>query len=294
MATALDAIQDTITAALEAAGPSVVGIGNRRAHGSGLVVAEGRVLTNAHNLSRGGVGVVFGDGRTADAEILGADVDGDVAVLSVDTGEAPAVPWSADGAPAVGQSVVALANPGGRGPRATIGYISGIERSFRGPRGRRISGSYEHTAPLLPGSSGGPLLKVDGRLLGINTHRIGEGFYLAIPADATLERRIAALAAGEQPVRPRLGVGVAPAEVGRRLRAAVGLDEVDGLLVRSVEDGSPAASGGIKEGDLLVAVGGRPVPTVDDLHEAIESAGDGDLSVELLRAADRIELTVTL
>ncbi len=293
MVTALDAIQETISAALTEAGPSVVGIGHRRAHGSGIVIDAGKVLTNAHNLSRHGVEVVFADGRRATASVLGADVDGDVAVLGVDTGDAPALPWSPNGAPSVGQPVVALANPGGRGPRATLGYVSGVDRSFRGPRGRRIAGSYEHTAPLLPGSSGGPLLTAGGELLGVNTHRIGEGFYLAIPADEELRRRIDALAAGEEAARPRLGVGVAPAEVGRRLRRAVGLPEVDGLLVRSVEEGSPAAAAGIKEGDLLVKVGGRATTTVDDLHAVLESAS-GELEVELLRGAEEMTVRATL
>ncbi len=293
MVTALDAIQETIATALAEAGPSVVGIGHHRAHGSGIVIEDGKVLTNAHNLSRHGVGVVFADGRQATAEVLGVDVDGDVAVLGVDTGDAPPISWSSNGAPSVGQPVVALANPGGRGPRATLGYVSGVDRSFRGPRGRRIGGSYEHTAPLLPGSSGGPLLTAGGALLGVNTHRIGEGFYLAIPADDELRRRVGALAQGEEASRPRLGVGVAPAEVGRRLRRAVGLPAVDGLLVRSVEEGSPAEAGGIKEGDLLVKVGGRATATVDDLHAVLESAS-GDLEVELLRGAEEMTLRVTL
>ncbi len=293
MVTALDAIQETIATALAEAGPSVVGIGHHRAHGSGIVIEDGKVLTNAHNLSRHGVQVVFADGRQAPAEVLGVDVDGDVAVLGVDTGVAPAITWSPNGAPTVGQPVVALANPGGRGPRATLGYVSGVDRSFRGPRGRRIGGSYEHTAPLLPGSSGGPLLTADGSLLGVNTHRIGEGFYLAIPADEDLHRRVGALAVGEEASRPRLGVGVAPAEVGRRLRRAVGLPEVDGLLVRSVEEGSPAEAGGVKEGDLLVKVGGQRTQTVDDLHAVLESAS-GELEVELLRGAEELTLRVTL
>ncbi len=75
----------------------------------------------------------------------------------------------------------------------TFGFVSGIERTFRGPRGRRITGSLEHTAPLLPGSSGGPVLGAGGQRLGINTNRLGEGFYLAVPADEALQGHADAL-----------------------------------------------------------------------------------------------------
>ena len=97
----------------------------------------------------------------------------------------------------------ALSNPGGRGLRVTFGFVSGIDRTFRGPRGLRITGSLEHTAPLLPGSSGGPVLDAEGQLLGINTNRLGEGFYLAIPADEALRGRVDALARGESVRRRR-------------------------------------------------------------------------------------------
>ena len=113
-----------------------------------------------------------------------------------------------------------------------------------------MAGAVEHTAPLMPGSSGGPVVDLDGRLLGINTNRLGNGFYLAIAADAALRDRVTALGRGESPTRRRLGVGLAPSHVARRLRRAVGLPERDGLLVREVEEDSPAAKAGIAEGDL--------------------------------------------
>ena len=107
--------------------------------------------------------------------------------------------------------VFALANPGGRGLRVTFGFVSGIDRTFRGPRGLRITGSLEHTAPLLPGSSGGPVLDAAGQLLGINTNRLGEGFYLAIPADEALRGRVDALARGESAGRRGLASRSLPA-----------------------------------------------------------------------------------
>ena len=90
--------------------------------------------------------------------------------------------------PGVGTPVVALGNPNGHGPRVTFGFVSGTGRSFRGPRGRRVAGAVEHTAPLMPGSSGGPVVDLAGNLLGINTNRLGNGFYLAIAADAVVAR----------------------------------------------------------------------------------------------------------
>lgn len=288
----LEELGGAIAQIADKVGPSTVGIGNRWRGGSGVIVAEGRVLTNAHNLHGDEVHVYFGDGREADASVLGIDADNDLAVLGVDTGSAGALAWADDTAVSVGTPVVALGNPAGAGARVTFGFISGVGRAFRGPRGRRIGGSLEHTAPLMPGSSGGPLVNVDGALLGINTNRLGSGFYLAIPADGALKGRVDSLGRGETPSRRRLGVGLAPAHVARRLRRAVGLSERDGLLVREVEEDSPAAGAGIAEGDLIVAAGGREVSNADDLFDVLGSAGDGPLEVTLVRGDEERNVTV--
>ena len=277
--TVLDEIGAGIARLAGEAGPSVVGIGQRWGVGSGIVLGEGRVLTNAHNVRGSHVTVTFADGRTADGNVTGTDVDGDLAVVEVDTGQVPALPWATD-APAVGTPVFGLANPGGRGLRVTFGFVSGIDRSFRGPRGVRITGSLEHTAPLLPGSSGGPVLNAAGQLLGINTNRLGEGFYLAIPADEALRGRVDALASGESVQPPHLGVAIAPGHVARRLRRAVGLPDADGLLIRDVGEDSPAARAGLARGDLIVAVAGQAISGIDDLSGALRAAGPGG-TVEL-------------
>ena len=191
-------------------------------------------------------------------------------------------------------AVFALANPGGRGLRVTFGFVSGIERTFRGPRGRRITGTLEHTAPLLPGSSGGPVLNAAGQLLGINTNRLGEGFYLAIPADETLRVRADTLARGESPPSPRLGVAIAPGHVARRLRRSVGLPDTDGLLIREVSDGSPAANAGLAQGDLIVTAGGQPVRTPDDLYDALQAAQSGSIQLAIVRGTDERTIDVPL
>ncbi len=289
----LDELQTAVKTVTERIGPATVTIGRDR-RGTGVVIADGRVLTNAHNLRDRTTQVAFADQRIAQAEVLGADPEGDLAVLAVDTTGTPVAEWSA--APAAAGQVVFGAARGRQGLRVTFGVVSGVDREFRGPRGRRITGSVEHTAPLARGSSGGPLVDAEGRLLGINTNRIGDGFYLAIPTDAGLRDRVDRLAAGHSPARRRLGIAVAPSSVARRLRRSVGLPERDGLLVRGVDDGSPAAAGGVTTGDLIVSANGVDVHAADDLWGVLDAlGGDETDSVDLgiVRGAEELTIRVT-
>ena len=283
--TIFDEIQASIARLAETAGSSVVGIGQRWGAGSGIVLGEGQVLTNAHNIRGSQATVTFADGRTAEGNVAGHDFDGDLAVIEADTGQAAALPW-ATAAPTIGMPVFALANPGGRGLRVTFGTVSGIDRSFRGPRGLRITGSLEHTAPLLPGSSGGPVLDAQGQLLGINTNRLGEGFYLAIPADEALRAQADMLARGQSAAPPQLGIAIAPRRMARRLRRAVGLPDTEGLLIQQVAEDSPAARAGLSPGDLIVAAAGQPAGGVDDLSGALRGAQGGTLELGVVRGAD--------
>ena len=132
------------------------------AGGSGVVVGTGLVVTNAHNIRHDEVVVTFADGRRAEGRPAGVDVDGDLAVVSVDTGDAPALPVTGASV-RMGDAVLALANPGGRAVRVSVGIVSATDVAFRGPGGRRVGGAIEHTAPLARGSSGGPVVDVAGR-----------------------------------------------------------------------------------------------------------------------------------
>ena len=289
----LEELSTSVQAVVERVGPAVVGLGRGWGRGSGVVVAPGRVLTNAHNLRGDEVSVAFGDERIETGRVAGVDVDGDLAVIEVNTGDVePVVPTEGE-IPGPGAVVFALANPGGRGLRATLGLVSSSQRTFRGPRGRRLRGAIEHTAPLPRGSSGGPLVDAEGRLLGLNTVRMDGGLILAIAAGADLWERVEALAGGDAPRRPRLGVAIAPARVARRLRRAVGLPDRDGLLVHGVERGSPAADAGLEKGDLLVATGERRLAHVDDLHAALEGLA-GELRLTAVRGTDEREVVVAL
>jgi serine protease Do len=290
------AVLEEVTAAVRAAtdrvGPSVVGLGGGWSRGSGVVIAEGAVLTTAHNLRGEQVTVVFADGRRESGSVAGADSDGDVAVVSVDTAGVAPVEWGDPGALVTGSVVLALANPGGRGLRTTLGLVSALGGSLRGRRARRIRGTIEHTAPLPRGSSGGPLVDGDGKLLGLNAVRMEGGLIVALPADAALRERAESLRRGEVSARPRLGVAIAPAHVARRLRRAVGLPDREGLLVRWVEEGSAAERAGLEKGDLIVAVGGESVSRIDDLQARVDAAGGRELVVGLVRGTDERDVTV--
>jgi serine protease Do len=287
----LEELGSAIAAIAERVGPSIVGVG-RDGRGSGVVVADGQVLTNAHNLRGREVTITFADGRSTRGEVRGVDGDGDLAVVAVDTAGAKSVEWGSADEAGVGAPVFGAAATFGGGARVTVGFVSSIARSFRGPGGRRISGSIEHTAPLAPGSSGGALLDGEGRLIGVNTNRIGEGFYLALPADAALQSRVEALGKGESVERPRLGVAIAPNHVARRLRRSVGLPERDGILVRGVEDGSAAAAAGVEVGDLIVSAGGRAIVDADDLQDAL-AAIKPPYDLVVVRGAEEKTLKVT-
>ncbi len=290
---AIETISTAVATVAESTGTSIVGIG-RNGRGSGVVIADGLVLTNAHNLRGAEVTVRFADGRSTRGTVKGVDPDGDLAVVAVDTAGSTPIVWASaagDASVGVGTAVFAAAASAGGGQRVTFGLVSAVSRAFRGPGGRRINGSIEHTAAMAPGSSGSAIVDGSGAFLGLNTNRIGEGFYLALPADATLRGRVDALGRGESVERPRLGVAIAPSHVARRLRRSVGLPERPGVLIRGVEDGSPAETAGIEAGDLIVRAADHTITDGDDLHDAL-GVLEAPYEIELVRGAEERVVTV--
>ena len=293
----LEELEGTIQTAVERYGPAVIGLGQGWGRGSGFVIDANRILTNAHNLRGDEVTVTFHDGRRETGRVLASDADVDLAVIEAETAGIEPLQWSEEDLESlpIGRSVLALANPGGRGLRVTPGFVSSTARTFRGPRRNRIGFAIEHTAPLPRGSSGGPLIDRSGRLLGVNSIRTDGGLILAVPADRAIRERVEKLSRGESPQRVRLGVAIAPPRVARRLRRAVGLPERDGILIRDVERGSPADRAGLERGDLIVTAGGRELERMDTLYEALDGAqGEGQLELKIVRGTEERTVTVAL
>jgi serine protease Do len=281
-------------------GPAVVGIDRRSGRGSGVVVAAGEVLTLASNLREPGaeVGIVFAAARAegtvrAAGTVAGIDAALDLAVIHVPTGDVEALVWAPEPA-GLGAAVIALANPGGQGLRATLGFVAATDRSYRGPRGRVVAGALEHTATLPRGSGGGPLLDVEGRVLGLNAVRVHGGLILTLPGTAVAER-VARLGRVETGEPLQLGVAIVSPRVARRLRRAVGLPERDGLLVQEVAAGSPADRALIREGDLIVAAADAPVDGVDALYAALDEVpAGGTIDLRIVRGVEEHEVAVSL
>ncbi len=189
-ATLFTAIAETSASLSERLAPTVVAIG-KGGRGSGIIIDTNRVLTNAHHLKDNTTSVHFADGRSVQGRVIGLDPTLDIAVLEVDTANIAASIWAEVG-PGIG-AVVFAASRAGAQFSLSHGFVSAIDRTFHSPMNQPITGAFEHTAPLRQGSSGGPVLDLEGRIVGLNVIRESDSFALALPTSVATRRRIAEL-----------------------------------------------------------------------------------------------------
>ncbi len=261
----LSQVQNELRTAVGPVRNATVALG-RDGRGSGVVIADGVVLTNAHVLRDTTISVRFADGRITQATVSGLDSSGDLAVLAVDTSGVTPLQW-ADQAADTGSLVLSGHGNG----TVTMGMVSGVGRQFRGPRGRLVSDSIEHTAPLSRGASGGPVVNLEGQLVGVNTART-DASYRAVSVSPELHTRIQRMIAGETIERPVLGISVVADATAKKVRQAAGLTARDGVLVQAVAPDSAAARAELAQGDLIVAANTKPVRTIDELNAALDES----------------------
>jgi serine protease Do len=283
-----DACMLQVTTLKDSVGAAVVRLGRGARRGSGLVVADNRVIVMSHSLASEQLELGIA-GETRKGTVERSDRTTGISLIAVPTPGITPVAWG-EVTPQLGDVVFALGDPG-TGLRVTEGRVSAAPLSLRGRNGHMFDG-IEHTAPLPRGSGGGPLVNADGGVVGLNVLRIDPGFLFAI-GTAAVRPAVERLLAGT-PEPARLGVAIAPARVARRLRHAVGLPERDGLLVRDVESGSAAALAGAQEGDLIVGLGDAEIDSVDALFAALTANALQPTTLKLVRGVEELELPISL
>jgi putative serine protease PepD len=296
-AAATSGVPQTVNQIYRAASPGVVDItvtqgqSSAKAEGSGFEIdRNGHIVTNQHVVSGAtSIEVKFSDGSTAPAQLVGSDASSDIAVIKVNVAASRLHPLSFgdSGKLQVGDAVLAIGSPFGLTESATTGIVSALGRTIDAPNHYSISGAVQTDAAINHGNSGGPLLDATGKVVGVNAQiesnsggNDGVGF--AIPSN-TVQRVATALAAGQSVEHAYLGIqaGTSSSPAGAR--------------VSMVRAGAPAASGGLRAGDVVTVIAGKRIQTADQLTSAVNAEQPGKkLTFTIVRSGHSEQLTVTL
>ena len=302
----LDAYSQAVITVVETVGPAVVGISAKRiqpvgraeqvASGSGvLITPDGYVLTNDHVVQGANrLTATLQDGTSLDAALIGTDPATDLALIRAGGSSLPYVAMGDSSVLRVGQLVIAIGNPFGFQSTVSTGVVSALGRALRSRDGRLIENIIQHTAPLNPGNSGGPLVDSRGRVVGLNTAIIAmaQGIGFSIPSD-TAKWVVSQLLTLGRVKRGHLGITAQQRGLERRLVRFYQLAAEYGVEVMAVAPQSPASIGGIKEGDLIVAIDGHEVTSVDHIHRFLAEWPVGNpVRLNIIRGQDRMEVDV--
>jgi S1-C subfamily serine protease len=306
----LDAYSRAVVRVVEDVGPAVVHIARMEplhssgrpatgdwgstGTGSGVILApDGYLLTNAHvvhDASRLEVGLA--DGGVVPGRVVGEDLATDLAVVRAEASGLPAAALGNSDRLRVGQLVIAIGNPLGFEATVTAGVISALGRSLRGQTGRLIDNVIQTDAALNPGNSGGPLVDSHGRVVGINTAIIqfAQGICFAIPSNTASWVAGQLISAGRVR-RVYLGIAAHTIPLARAVARARRLVSDTAVYVREVTPDSPAGRAGVRPGDLLAAVNGQPLRSVDEVHRLLATISPGEtVALGICRGAETLDL----
>jgi serine protease DegQ len=297
MASVLNSFSQELTASAEQAGPSVVTVHARhRVPSSGIYWRKGIVVTANHTVRREeDVAVLTHEGKRVAAKLAGRDPGTDLAVLRLDQDDAFAIPQLADAASLkLANFVLALGRTRMGNLVASAGIIGGLGGEWRSWRGGRIDLNIRLDLALYPGFSGGPLVDVEGKVVGLNTNGFGRGRAVTIPV-STVNRVVDELLDKGYIARPYLGVAMQPVAVPEALRGKLKSSAAGGLMVLHVEGGGPADKAGIVLGDVIVELGGKPALDTDRIQDLLASTKVNEkIGTTIIRGGAPLELSVTL
>lgn len=296
----LDAYSQAVIGVVAKVGPAVISLtgreGERGGMGSGfLITPDGYALTNSHVVhGRSRLKAITPDGDFLDADVVGDDPATDLALIRLAARDLPYTELGDSETLQAGQLVIALGNPFGFQSTVSTGVVSALGRAMRSQEGRLIENIVQHTAPLNPGNSGGPLVDSRARVVGVNTAiiPIAQGIGFAVPGN-TARWVIGEFLTHGRVRRLSLGIGATAVELPRRI-----VRELDLLTDRAVQavdiiPSGPAHAAGLVRGDLIVAVNARVVTGVDDLHRLLAGLPlDRSFALSVVRGEDLLEIPV--
>jgi len=311
----LDAYSSAVTSVVDAVGPAVVSISvrgpsqggpgwGRRGGGSGsgvIFTPDGYILTNAH-VVRGGardvprsgrtMEVALTDGSTHAAQLVGADPATDTAVVRIEGSGLPHAHFGESARLRVGQLCIAIGNPLGFSSTVSAGVVSALGRNMRAQDGRLMENIIQSDVALNPGNSGGPLVDTRARVIGVNTAMIfgAQGISFAVPID-TAKWVVGQIMTQGRVRRSWLGIVAQNRRIDPRVKRHLDLLQESGVEVMSVEPSGPAAAAGVRDGDIVLALDGRPVQSVDDVHRTLTQWPVGKpLPLAALRRLERVDV----
>ncbi|MBI3562752.1 MAG: trypsin-like peptidase domain-containing protein [Gammaproteobacteria bacterium] len=302
----LDAYSRAVTAVVDTMGPTVVSIhigkssaahhSEREGSGSGVIATpDGYILTNHHVVqAAGSIQVLLTDGKSSAAHVVGVDPATDLALIRAQATDLPYTRFGDSALLRVGQLAIAMGNPLGFQSSVSTGVVSALGRGMRSQQGRLIENIIQHTAPLNPGNSGGPLLDSHGHVVGINTAIIAlaQGIGFAVPSN-TAKWVLSQLLQHGRVRRGYLGLAGRDRKLDRRLVRYLNLEQDFAVEVISMEAEGPAHAAGLQTHDVIVAINDQPVRSVDDLHHVLSEWGVGEpVTLDIIRRTARLTMDV--
>jgi S1-C subfamily serine protease len=283
----LSALSNDIAAAVERASRAVVAVhGRQHMPSSGVLWRPNVVVTAEHTLKRDEeITITLADGSTVPASLAGRDSGTDLAVLKLEAGATGAADLGDVASLKVGHLVVALGRSTERGVTASLGVISGLGGAWRTWRSGHVDQLVRLDVALYPGFSGGPLVDVEGRVLGINTSGLSRVMPVAIPV-STVNRVVQDLLERGHVSRGYLGLGMQPVRLP---------DGRTGVIVIDVQPDGPAGKAGVLIGDVLLALDGKPISDTDDVHAHLGPASAGQrLKAAIVRGGENTTIEITV